>query len=68
MSRREKISKETVAAIARENAGHPLAPERAEAYAGILEDMLTQLDALRALPLKHLEPATIFRPIEIDKQ
>ncbi len=64
MSKREKISAETVTAVAREVAGHPLAPESAKAYAGILEDMLGQLDQLRALPLKEVEPATVFRPIE----
>ncbi len=65
MSGRKTITKETVAAVARENAGHPLTPERAAAYAGIMEDILTQLDALRKLPLKDIEPATVFRPIEV---
>ncbi|MEQ8653375.1 MAG: hypothetical protein RIC87_13005 [Kiloniellales bacterium] len=67
MSKRQTITEETVAAVARENAGHPLTPERAAAYAGIMEDMLTQLEALRRLPLKDVEPATVFRPIEVDK-
>lgn len=65
MSGRQTITKETVAAVARENAGHPLTAERAASYAGIMEDMLSQLEALRRLPLKDIEPATVFRPIEV---
>lgn len=67
MSKRQTLSTETVAAVARENAGHPVTAERAATYAGIMEDMLTQLEALRQLPLKDVEPATVFRPIEVDK-
>ena len=54
----------TVAAMAAENAGHPLEGTRAAGYAEILEPILQQLEQLRALPLKEIEPAVIFRPEE----
>ncbi len=60
----ETLTAATVAAVARENAGHPLVPERAEAYAKIMENSLKQLDSLRSLPLKQIEPATVLQLIE----
>jgi len=68
MSKREPITAATLTAVARENAAHPLAAERAETYAAIMEGLLQQIDALRGLPLKDLEPATVFQPIEVAKR
>lgn len=65
MGKRSQITAETVAAVAEQNAGHPLAAERAEAYAGALEAILQQLETLRALPLKDVEPAVVFQPVEV---
>jgi hypothetical protein len=64
MGRRKPITPATVAAIAAENAGHPLEPGRAAAYAAALEPILQQMQVLRALPLKDVEPAVVFRPVE----
>lgn len=64
MGERRPITAETVAAVARENAGHPLEPERAAAYAEALEPILGMMQQLRALPLKDVEPAPVFSPVE----
>ncbi|MDF1721044.1 MAG: hypothetical protein P1U65_10245 [Minwuia sp.] len=65
MPNRSPITVETVMAVARENAGHPLDPERAAAYTEALEPILGMIDAIRSLPLKDIEPAPVFRPIEV---
>lgn len=64
MGERKPITAETVAAVARENAGHPLESERAAAYAAALEPILGMMEQLRALPLKDVEPAPVFTPVE----
>ncbi len=64
MGDHKAVTPATVAAVAAEIAGHPLEPARADAYAAALEPILQQMDALRALPIKDVEPAVIFRPIE----
>lgn len=64
MGERRPITAETVAAVARENAGHPLEPARAAAYAEALEPILGMMQQLRALPLKDVEPAPVFTPVE----
>ena len=65
MAHRSPISVETISAVAAENAGHPLAPDRATALAEALEPVLQNLEALRALPIKDMEPATVFQPVEV---
>jgi hypothetical protein len=64
MGKRKPITPATVAAVAAENAGHSLEPERAAAYAAALEPILQQMQVLRVLPLKDVEPAVVFRPVE----
>ena len=64
MSTRKTINGSTVAAVAAENAGHPLDAARAQTYAEALEPILGMLDELRALPLKDIEPATTFTPVQ----
>jgi hypothetical protein len=65
MGKRATITAETVAAVAAQNAGHPLEASRAQGYAQALEPILRQMEILRGLPLKDVEPAVIFRPIEV---
>jgi hypothetical protein len=62
MSRRSKLSAETVRSVSAENAGNPLNRERAAAAAEGLEPILQLIDGLRDLPLKNVEPAMIFQP------
>lgn len=64
MTPRQTIATETVAAVAQQNAGHPLTAERAANHALVYEGILQMLDGLRALRLSEVEPATIFRPLE----
>lgn len=61
---RRPITSQTVAATAAENAGHPLSKDRAEAQLEAVEAMLQQVEVLRRLPLKDVEPAPLFKPIE----
>ncbi len=67
MPNRSPITVETVMAIAKENAGHPLEPERAATCGEALEPILGMIDAIRSLPLKDIEPAPVFRPIEVTR-
>ncbi len=64
MGERKPITAETVAAGAQQNAGHALEPGRAAAYAEALEPILGIMEQLRALPLKDVEPAPVFTPVE----
>lgn len=68
MAKREAVTAATVAAVARQYAGHPLDEARAEAYAAAYEPLLEQIAALRSLPLKDIEPAVVFRPLETPKR
>ena len=62
MGNRRIITADTVGAVAAENAGHPIDGARAAGYADALEPILQMMDSLRALPLKNVEPALVFRP------
>ncbi|GAB5467025.1 MAG: hypothetical protein Kilf2KO_00550 [Rhodospirillales bacterium] len=68
MSQRRPLKASTVAAVAAENAGHPVPPERLAALAPMVEAMAQQAEVLRGLPLKEAEPACVFRPIETPKR
>jgi len=65
MGIRKPVTAETVAAFAAENAGHPLELQRAADYAEALEPILQAMEALRNLPLKDVEPAVVFQPVEV---
>ncbi len=64
MGKRSQLTAETVSAVAAQNAGHPLTAERAEGYATVMDGILQQLETIRALPLKDVEPAVVFQPVE----
>lgn len=66
MSEREPVTTATVAAVAAQNAGHPLDAERAAGIAEALEPILKLIASLRELPLKDIEPAAVFRPEQVD--
>ncbi len=65
MGERKPVTAETVAAFAAENAGQVEEPQRAADYAEALEPILQAMDALRKLPLKEVEPAVVFKPVEV---
>ncbi len=66
MSEREPVTTATVAAVAAQNAGHPLDAEQAARIAEALEPILQMIASLRELPLKDIEPAAVFRPQQAD--
>jgi hypothetical protein len=63
MGKRKPVTARTIAAVASEIAGHPLDDERAAAYAMAYEPILRAMEALRAMSLKNVEPAVLFRPV-----
>ena len=64
MSARSPITPETLQSIASELAGQPISSERAAAHAEAFQDIMQMIESLRSLPIKNLEPAVIFRPVE----
>ena len=63
-SNRKPIRRETIAAVASEFAGQPVEPGRAEAYLAYMGPIYALFDGLRSVPLKQVEPAVVFKPIE----
>jgi hypothetical protein len=64
MPPRRKITQSTVKAVAAELAGLPLGPGRVKLHAEVLEDLMNGIAQLRQLPLKNVEPAFIYRPVD----
>jgi hypothetical protein len=64
MLTRKKISPATIEAVAGELAGLPLGRGRAKLHAEALQGLMNEIARLRELPLKEVEPAFIYRPIE----
>lgn len=64
MSARSPITPETLQSVASELVGEPLSSERAAAHAEAFQGIMQMIESLRSLPIKNLEPAVIFRPVE----
>ncbi|HJP34636.1 MAG: hypothetical protein QF609_13005 [Gammaproteobacteria bacterium] len=64
MSKRESVTSDTIQAVAAQYAGQGLDPTRAEAYLAYAEPIYQMFEGLRALPLKDVEPAIVFQPVE----
>ena len=64
MSTRSPITPKTLQSVAAELAGHPISAEKAAARAEIFENIMQMIASLRDLPIKDVEPAVIFRPVE----
>ena len=62
MDLRETLTPVTVVAVASQNSGHPVEPADAATYAEAFEGILQGFAALRALPIKEIEPACVFVP------
>ena len=56
----EKPSPETLARVADELVGVPLAEQRFEAIAGLLSAILAEMAPMRAIDVGNAEPATIY--------
>ena len=61
---RKLVTQQTIKAISDEVADLPISPDRIEDHLSALISLLEGIDQLRALPLKEIEPAMIFYPIE----
>jgi hypothetical protein len=64
MSQRKPVDAKTLTAMAAELADLRVSAEAVKNHAAILEPIQQGIDGLRRLPLKNVEPALIFRPIE----
>ncbi|MBT3169878.1 MAG: hypothetical protein HOM52_14160 [Rhodospirillaceae bacterium] len=66
MNARSPIKAETLKSVSAELAGQPISSEKAAAHAEIFENIMQMIETLRELPIKDVEPAVIFRPVERD--
>ncbi len=64
MSTRSPITAKTLQSVAAELAGQPIDAEKAAAHAEMFENIMQMVESLRSLPIKDVEPAVIFRPVE----
>ena len=64
MSTRSPITPKTLQSVAAEIAGQPISAEKAAAHTEIFENIMQMIASLRDLPIKDVEPAVIFRPVE----
>ena len=69
MSKSSPITSKTLQSVAAELAGQPISAEKAAAHAEMFENIMQMIESLRELPIKDVEPAVIFRPVErgVDK-
>lgn len=66
MAARDPLKMETLRALAAEIAGEKFGPDQLAAHMSVMEGALAAVDQLRALPLKEVEPAVVFRPVRRD--
>lgn len=64
MPGRKPLDPKTLSAIAAEVADLHISAETAKSHAAILEPILKDIERFRQLPLKDVEPAVIFHPVE----
>ena len=64
MKARSPITPQTLQSVASELAGQPVSSEKAAAHAEIFENIMQMIESLRGLPIKNVEPAVIYRPVE----
>jgi|GEM_PF-1354593 len=64
MSARGPLTPNGVQAVAAELAGQPVDAEKAAVHAEVFENIMQMIETLRELPIKDVEPAVIYRPVE----
>ena len=64
MTTRSPITPETLQSASAELAGQPISSEKAAVHAEIFDNIMQMIETLRELPIKDVEPAVTFRPIE----
>ena len=61
---RKPVSQQTIQSISDEIADLPVSSEAIQDHLPALTDLLEGIDQLRSLPIKEIEPALVFTPIE----
>jgi len=61
---RKTIRPETMRAVADEMADIKLRGDELEARTAVMEALTESIAALRTLPLRDIEPAVVFQPVE----
>ncbi len=64
MTNRKPVARQTLAGIAAELADMPVSDDALEGHLSALTPLMREIDRLRALPLKDVEPAPVYAPIE----
>ncbi len=64
MSNRKPVARQTLAGIAAELADIPVSDDALKGHLSALTPLMEEIDRLRALPLKDVEPALVYAPIE----
>lgn len=64
MIKRNPIKPETLQSVSAELAGQPISSEKAKIHAEVFENIMQMVETLRELPIKDVEPAVIFHPVE----
>lgn len=64
MSEPEAVGSSTLKDMAAELAGRPITPAVADEHAVVVAELMTQIRALRELPIKELPPPLAFAPEE----
>lgn len=64
MTNRKPVARQTLAGIATELADIPVSDKALEGHLSALTPLMEEIDRLRALPLKDVEPALVYAPIE----
>ena len=64
MSARSPLTPNGVQAVAAELARQPVDSEKATAHAEVFENIMQMIETLRELPIKDVEPAVVYRPVE----
>jgi len=64
MSARSPITPSGIQSTAAELAGQPVDADKAAVHAEVFENIMQMIETLRDLPIKDVEPAVVFRPVE----
>jgi Asp-tRNA(Asn)/Glu-tRNA(Gln) amidotransferase C subunit len=64
MTKRSPIKPETLQSVSAELAGQSISSEKAKIHAEVFENIMQMVETLRELPIKDVEPAVIFHPVE----
>ena len=61
---RQSITSELIQGMASQLHDVPASAEKAQAHAAAFDGLMAMIGGLRTLPLKEVEPAVVFAPLE----